>query len=230
MTPKSIVECCDCMNFMAKFPDKFFNLAIVDPPYNIVSQQKRGVGSRIDPSGKMNNWNHEKPKKEYFEQLFRVSKKQIIWGSNNFEGLPPTEYFVIWDKQQTVNNFASAEYAWTNVKQPALVFRYAINKEMINRQRGGGKIHPTQKPVALYIWQLQNYAKPGDKILDTHLGSQSSRVAARIMGFDFWGCEIDPDYFADGCKRFEKESAQEMLFQAPQREEANQPNLFNEEQ
>lgn len=198
--PISIVECCDNMDFMAKFPDKFFDLAIVDPPYNIVSQQKRGIGSRIDKSGKMNNWNNKKPDKKYFTELFRVSSFQIIWGANNFT-LPETEYFIIWNKHQTVDNFASAEYAWTNIKIPSKVFDYSIHKHNNSK---GDKIHPTMKPIKLYEFCL-SYGKPNDKILDTHLGSQSSRIAAYKLGFDFWGCEIDRDYFNDGCKRFEKE-------------------------
>jgi site-specific DNA-methyltransferase (adenine-specific) len=223
MIPKSIVECCDCMDFMAKFSDKYFDLAICDPPYGQFNNDKRGHlgGGRAKKYG-YGKWD-KSPLDDYFSELFRISKNQIIWGGNYFK-LPQTRCFLVWRKITISESFSMAmcEYAWASFNDNAKWIEIASQ----NKQR----IHPTQKPVALYIWQLQNYAKPGDKILDTHLGSQSSRIAARIMGFDFWGCEIDPDYFADGCKRFEKESAQEMLFQAPQREEANQPNLFNEEQ
>ena len=166
----------DCMEGMKQFPDKYFELAIVDPPYGL-ERHKRG-SLRIDNSKKAENgllWD-EKPSKEYFDELFRVSQKQIIWGANNFT-LPETEYFIVWDKQQTVDNFASAEYAWTNCKIPAKVFRYSIHKVMSDRKEECGKIHPTQKPVALYEWLLKNYAKPGDKILDTHVGSASSLIA-----------------------------------------------------
>lgn len=190
----------DCLVGMSRFPDKFFDLAIVDPPYNIVSQQKRGIGSRIDASGKMNEWNNKKPEQEYFNELFRVSSFQIIWGANNFT-LPETEYFIVWDKKQTVENFASAEYAWTNIKMPAKVFRYSIHQ---HNQDKGDKIHPTMKPIPLYQWLLKNYANPGDKILDTHMGSQSSRIAAYKMCFDYWGWELDKDYFDAGNKRFEE--------------------------
>jgi|ADGO01.1.fsa_nt_gi DNA modification methylase len=205
--PISIVENRDCMEAMKEFPDKFFELAIVDPPYNIVSQQKRGKGSRIDKTGKMNNWNNAKPPKEYFDELFRVSKNQIIWGANNFI-LPESEYFIVWNKMQTVENFASAEYAWTNVRKPAKMFNYSIHQHNIEK---GDKIHPTMKPVKLYQWLLKNYAKPGDKILDTHLGSGSSRIAAYKMGFDFWGYEIDKDYFDAQEKRFKEAIAQPLF-------------------
>lgn len=200
-----------CMKYMATQPDNAFDLAIVDPPYNIVSQQKRGIGSRIDASGKMNDWNNIKPTQEYFDELFRVSKFQIVWGANNFT-MPESEYFIIWDKQQSVDNFASAEYAWTNYKMPAKVFRYSIHKTMADRKGEGGKIHPTQKPVKLYSWLLQIYAEKGQRILDTHLGSGSSAIAAHYFGVDFVGTEIDPDYFKDTSERLEKETRQVAMF------------------
>ena len=155
---------CDCMKLLKQTPDNYYSLAIVDPPYNIASQQKRGVGSRIDKSGKMNNWNNTTPPPEYFEELFRISKGQIIWGANNYI-LPVTEYFCIWNKHQTVDNFASAEYAWVSpsLKTPAKVFDMTIHKHNCTK---GEKIHPTMKPIALYAWILKNYAKQGDKIID----------------------------------------------------------------
>lgn len=202
----------DCVEAMRKMPDKAFDLAIVDPPYGL-ERHKRG-SLRIDNSKKAENgllWD-EKPSKEYFDELFRVSQKQIIWGANNFT-LPETEYFIVWDKWQTVDNFASAEYAWTNIKMPAKVFRYTIHKEMADRKENGGKIHPTQKPIKLYEWLLRNYAKPGDRILDTHLGSGSSRIAAYNLGFDFVGYEIDKDYFKAQEQRFKAHTAQIRLFE-----------------
>ena len=201
----------DCMEYMKDMADNAFELAIVDPPYNIVSQQKRGIGSRIDKTGKMNDWNHKKPNNEYFDELFRVSQNQIIWGANNFI-LPTTEHFIIWDKFQTVDNFASAEYAWTNIKMPAKVFRYSIHKEMVDRKSCGGKIHPTQKPVALYKWLLKNYAKQGDKILDTHVGSASSLIACYQMGFEYLGFEIDEEYYNKAVERLEQVKAQTSIF------------------
>lgn len=210
MTPISETYNMDCMEYMRQFPDKHFELAITDPPYNIASQQKRGVGSRIDKTGKMNNWNNTAPDSVYFNELFRVSKNQIIWGANNYEGLPRTEYFCIWNKMQTVDNFASAEYAWVSMglKVPAKVFDYRIHRHNSEIDR----IHPTQKPVALYKWLLSNYAKPGDKILDTHLGSGSSRIAAYDLGFDFYATELDKDYFDAQEKRFQNFKAQLKLF------------------
>jgi site-specific DNA-methyltransferase (adenine-specific) len=199
----------DCMEGMKQYPDKYFDLAIVDPPYGIKRFQKPSGTTRFNSSKMMQEdgllWDI-KPQADYFLALDRVSKYQIVWGANNFT-LPESEYFLIWDKEQTVDNFACAEYAWTNVKKPARIFRYSIHKH-----NQIDKIHPTQKPVDLYRWLLQNYAKPGDKILDTHLGSQSSRIAAHDMGFDFTGYEIDPDYFAAGNKRFEDYKKQLKLF------------------
>lgn len=199
------------MSYMEGLEDNAFELAIVDPPYNIISQQKRGIGSRIDPTGKMNDWNGNKPPPEYYVELFRVSSKQIIWGANNFD-LPATEYFLIWDKMQSVENFASAEYAWTNCKMPAKVFRYSIHQTMSDRKAEGGKIHPTQKPVKLYDWLLKNYAKEGDKILDTHLGSASSAIAAHYAGYDFVGCELDEDYYKAAVSRFNDSTRQKAMF------------------
>lgn len=191
------------MEFMRDKPDKFYDLAIVDPPYKIASKQKRGVGSRIDSSGKMNSWNCELPTSDYFKELFRVSKNQIIWGANNYEGLPRTEYFTVWNKEQTVDNFASLEYAWVSmgIGRPAKMFTYSIHN---HNKTKGEKIHPTMKPISLYKWLLQNYAKPGDKILDTHGGSMSIAIACEEMGFDLDLCELDADYYAAGVKRFEE--------------------------
>lgn len=220
---KSIAENRDCMDAMREFSDGYFELAIVDPPYNIASQQKRGVGSRIDKTGKMNSWNHKAPGEDYFKELFRISRGQIIWGANNYIHLPPTEYFCIWNKKQSVRNFASAEYAWVSpsLRQPALVFEYGIHKHNQSIDR----IHPTQKPVTLYKWLLKNYAKPGDKILDTHLGSGSSRIAAYDMGFDFYGYELDSDYFSAQEERFQRHIKQGQLF-APEQQYGQQTTLI----
>lgn len=199
----------DCMEAMKQMEDNQYELAICDPPYQIASQNKRGVGNRLDKSGKMNNWN-KIPSDEYFNELFRVSKEQIIWGANNYEGLPRTEYFCIWDKQQTVDNFASLEYAWVSmgIGKPAKSFVYGIHKHNSEINR----IHPTQKPVALYKWLLKNYAKEGDKILDTHLGSGSIAIACHDMKFNLTGYEIDKDYYDAACDRLEKHRRQLQLF------------------
>lgn len=141
------------MQLMARYPDGYFDLAIVDPPYGISR-----FGSRVElkkdlKEGKIRNWDVA-PDEDYFNELFRISKFQIIWGANNFS-LPPTEYFIVWDKNQSVDNFASAEYAWTNIKMPAKIFHYSIHKTISDRKSEGGKIHPTQKPIPLYKWLLK---------------------------------------------------------------------------
>ena len=201
----------DCMEGMKQFPDKYFDLAIVDPPYGIARFGNRvELSNRIDKNARINKWD-VKPTQEYFDELFRISKNQIIWGANNFS-LPNTEYFIIWDKEQTVDNFASAEYAWTNCKMPAKVFRYSISKVISDRKAEGGKIHPTQKPIALYKWLLKNYAKEGDKILDTHVGSASSLIACHQMNFEYIGFELDKEYFDKATKRMADEMAQISLF------------------
>lgn len=210
--PISEVHNEDCMVGMSRYPDKYFDLAVVDPPYGIKRFEKPSGTTRFKSSKLMQEigltWDTP-PDNIYFNELFRISQNQIIWGANNFE-LPPTEYFCIWDKEQTVDNFANAEYAWVSMglKKPAKIFRYSIHKHnQIN------KIHPTQKPVQLYKWLLHNYAKPGDKILDTHLGSGSSRIACYEGGFDFYGWEIDKDYFEAQEKRFNVYKAQLKLFE-----------------
>lgn len=201
----------DCMEGMKQFPDKYFELAIVDPPYGIARFGNRvELSNRIDKNARINKWD-VKPTQEYFDELFRISKNQIIWGANNFS-LPNTEYFIIWDKEQTVDNFASAEYTWTNCKMPAKVFRYSIHKVMSDRKAEGGKIHPTQKPIALYKWLLKNYAKEGDKILDTHVGSASSLIACYNYGFKYIGFELDKDYYKAAEERLEAAKNQISMF------------------
>lgn len=215
----------DCMEIMKQYPDKHFDLAIVDPPYGIerfktANEETTGVyakrGSWKHEGAK--NWNNEKPTDEYFEQLFRVSKYQIIWGANNFN-LPPSEYFLVWDKVQYMPNFASAEYAWVcmGLKKPAKVFRYTIHKENAERKMNGGKIHPTQKPTPLYSFVLQNYATNGMKLLDTHFGSGSIALAVdkanRLdkMNLHLTACEIDKEYIDKAIKRISESIKQGTL-------------------
>ena len=201
----------DNMDLMARYKDNYFDLAIVDPPYGIARFVNRvELSNRLCKSAKLNEWD-TKPSPEYFEELFRVSKNLIIWGANNFT-LPESEYFLIWDKHQTVDNFASAEYAWTNCKKPAKVFRYSIHKTMSDRKSEGGKIHPTQKPVKLYEWLLMNYAKENDKILDTHLGSGSIALACHNLGYDLTACELDKEYFDAAMKRLKEHQQQLTMF------------------
>lgn len=200
----SITECRDCMEAMREFPDGYFDLAVVDPPYGLRDAGAQDGGeagfhkNRTYTNHKIDKWDHA-PSPEYFKELFRVSKNQIIWGGNYFP-LPPTRCVIVWDKVQPFENFSQVEIAWTSFKSPAKLFKYD--------NRTGDKIHPTQKPVALYKWIFQHFAKPGDKILDTHLGSGSSRVAAYDAGLDFYGYEIDKEYFAAQEQRFYNHTAQ----------------------
>ena len=202
----------DCMAGMARYPDKYFELAIVDPPYGLDRYKKNDGGNskKIRCFGdKDKNWNNEKPSDKYFEELFRISKSQIIWGANNFT-LPTSEYFIIWDKQQMMPSFARCEMAWTNCKVPAKIYAY--------RSQDSDRIHPTQKPVALYKWLLTNYAKPGDLILDTHVGSASSLIACYDLGFDAVGFELDEDYYHASLERLQKHQKQ-IRFDLPDREQ-----------
>jgi site-specific DNA-methyltransferase (adenine-specific) len=191
----------DCMVGMARYPDKHFDLAIVDPPYGL-ERFKKG-GSHVNKYGnEKGKWNNEKPTVEYFDELFRVSKCQIVWGGNNFH-LPTSEYFIIWQKGNAIDfSFAMCEYAWTNAKKPAKLFTHYHASDKDNR------FHPTQKPVALYKWLLKNYAKQGDLILDTHVGSASSLIACYDMGFDAVGFELDADYYKASKQRLERHMAQ----------------------
>ena len=184
----------DCMAYMRTVPDKFFDLAIVDPPYGLPKNSLRGSGKLKNRTlNQMETKWDVRPPRRYFKELFRVSKHQIIFGGNYFQ-LPETRCPVCWDKKQPWKNFSAWEYAWTSFRFPAPMFRYP------NNQRG--KIHPTQKPVKLYAWLLKQFAHPGIKILDTHLGSGSSAIAAHDAGFDFVGCEINASYFNSMMQRF----------------------------
>ncbi len=204
--PSSEVYLEDCVTALKRYADNHFDLAIVDPPYGLerFKANDGGNSKKITTFGdKDKNWNNIKPTAEYWEQLFRVSKNQIVWGGNNFE-LPTSEYFIVWDKGQMMPSFARCEMAWTNCKVPAKI--YAKRSQDLNR------IHPTQKPTALYDWLLMNYAKEGDLILDTHLGSGSSRIAAYKGGFNFVGFEIDQEYYEKQEKRFNDFKSQLRLF------------------
>lgn len=202
----------DCMEYIRTLPDKAFDLAVVDPPYGLSKSSVQGCGklkNRILNVGsdKMHRWDVP-PDQNYFAELFRVSKHQIIWGGNYFD-LPPTRGIICWDKQQPWKNFSQWEMAWTSFSTPAAIFRFS--------NRVPGKIHPTQKPVELYRWLFQNYLSNRCKILDTHLGSGSSRIAAYELGLDFVGCEIDKEYFDAQENRFkaykwEKEQQLELCF------------------
>ena len=188
----------DCIQGMKEFPDKYFDLAIVDPPYGI-NIQKSG---RLGRYNTKNVWDSEIPSDDYFNELFRVSKNQIIWGGNYFD-LPPTKCFLIWDKKQPENiSFASCEFAWTSFDSVAKTFYYSPMNDTDKR------IHTTQKPVALYEWLLSRYAKDGDIILDTHVGSASSLIACYNTNHKFVGFELDEYYYKVSKQRLDTEMAQ----------------------
>ena len=203
----------DCMEGMKQFPDKYFELAIVDPPYGIgIDGQKLSLCKNPKHNRKQHdkkNWDNEIPSKEYFDELFRVSKNQIIWGGNYFvEHLQKgTKGWIVWDKGQHGLTMSDCELAYSSFNVPTRVV--VINRVELLKD---GTIHPTQKPLKLYKWLLKNYAKQGDKILDTHVGSASSLIACYQMNFDYIGFEIDKEYFEKAQKRIADEMAQISLF------------------
>ena len=202
---------CDNMQLMAQYPDKHFELAICDPPYGIGATKKMGVNKKkgYNPEPWAGGaWDSEPPPKEYFDELFRVSKNQIIWGGNYFE-LPPTRCFLIWDKKQRIDQ-ADCEMAWTSFKSSARIFDY-WNSKLIGFMNPN-RFHPTEKPIALYKWLLDKYAKVGDKILDTHLGSGSIAIACHDYKYHLTACELDSDYFAAMQTRVENHLKQSVLF------------------
>jgi site-specific DNA-methyltransferase (adenine-specific) len=192
----------DCMEYLATLEDNAFELAIVDPPYGIgyAKRKSKTKTSKIQYTPK--DWDNEVPTKEYFKELFRVSENQIIWGGNYFE-LPTTRCFVIWDKCQPEGlDQAMCEFAWGSFNKSAKIYKTSVQQMQFTR------IHPTQKPVKLYEWLLMNYAKEGDRILDTHLGSGSIAIACHNLGFDLVGCELDTDYFEAAQNRLEQHQSQ----------------------
>ena len=214
---KQIAYNMDCMEYMKTLPDKHFELAIIDPPYGINAAGNDTVGG--NNLGKATvygakDWDKEPPSDEYFQELQRVSKNQIVWGANHFISRIPydSSCWIVWDKENS-GNFADCELAWTSFETAVRKYTFRWNGMLQgNMKNKEQRIHPTQKPVALYEWLLTHYAKPGDKILDTHLGSGSSRIAAYNLGFDFVGCEIDEDYFKAQEERFARHTAQVRLF------------------
>ena len=204
---ESIVYNMNCMEYMRSLPEKIFDLAVVDPPYGIKINMNAGRGKNAtNPKRANKKWDDSIPQYEYFEELFRVSKNQIIWGGNYFN-LPVTRSWIVWDKHIPEElSFSSAELCWTSFDKKTLIADIPYNGAI--GRNGEITIHPTQKPVALYAWIFSRYAKPGDKILDTHLGSGSSRIAAYDAELDFVGCEIDLDYFRAQEERFAAHTAQ----------------------
>lgn len=200
VSDKIAIYNCDNMELLRQTPDNYYELSIVDPPYGI------GISSNpVRQKHKKKDWDNEIPMKEYFNELFRVSKNQIIWGGNYFD-LPPTQGFFIWDKKQPHDfSLAMVEYAWSSIQKPAKMWSLSVQKEK-------NKIHPTQKPVQLYEWLLKNNAKKGDKILDTHLGSGSIAIACHNLKFDLTACELDKDYYEASLKRLHQHQLQLTMF------------------
>jgi len=195
----------DNMELMARYEDNYFDLAIVDPPYGLGKAVVNSGGRFKRYENKNGNWDNETPTKEYFEELFRVSKNQIIWGGNYFN-LPTNKCFIIWDKGQPEGiSFAMAEYAWASFDKVAQIFKHRTQGQ---KQR----FHPTQKPIKLYEWILIHYAKEGDKILDTHLGSGSIALACHNLGFPLVACELDKEYYESALKRLKQHQQQIRMF------------------
>lgn len=199
------------MEAMAGFDDNQFDLAIVDPPYGInFAKTHTGKGWVVREN---KEWDKEIPKPEYYSRLFRVSKNQIIWGANYMvENLPPSMGWIFWDKGQRNFSLADGELAFTSFDRALRVFEMARGAHKAQDDKTGGKIHPTQKPVKLYEWLLMNYAKEGDKILDTHLGSGSIAIACHNLGYDLEGYELDKDYYEAANKRLKQHQAQIRMF------------------
>ena len=207
---RSEVHLIDCVEFMRGLPDKAFDLAVVDPPYGINADTKNN-GKNSDRHEKTSlakintykktNWDNETPNEDYFNELKRVSKKQIIWGANFFGLVGGMLY---WHKGVTMPTYSTGELAWLSWLQKIdfvnITWHGMLQHNLKDKEQ---RIHPTQKPVALYRWLLRNYAKPNDTIFDSHMGSQSSRIACHMEGFDFTGCELDPEYFEQGNQRYE---------------------------
>jgi site-specific DNA-methyltransferase (adenine-specific) len=219
----SIVFNEDCIEGMKRYPDKYFDLACIDPPYGIghstiagnQAGEKYGNAKAKKKDYGMKNWDNEPPSIEFFTELFRVSKNQIIWGANHFISRMPYDSpcWLVWDKDNGDNNFADCELAWGSFDKAVRKFKFTwhgmIQGDMKNKE---DRFHPTQKPIKLYDWIFHKYAKPNDKILDTHLGSGSSRIAAYKNGLDFTGFELDKDYFEESEKRFNNFKSQLTLF------------------
>jgi site-specific DNA-methyltransferase (adenine-specific) len=206
----------DNMELMARYPDNYFDLAIVDPPYGIGIDKAMNAnkGKQGFKQYKETEWDNETPSQEYFDELFRVSKNQIIWGGNYFidKIKKPTQCFLIWNKVQRDFTMSDAELAWSSFNKTIRCFDMSRGSAMGCNNKNGGKLHPTQKPVKLYEWLLMNYAKEGDKILDTHLGSGSIALACHNLGFDLTACELDKDYYDAAMKRLKEHQQQLTMF------------------
>ena len=230
----------DCMSGMREFPDKYFDLAIVDVPYGIGAGnyerggRQPGNAKAASFAYTRKDWDNEPPAADYFTELMRISKNQIIWGANHFISRIPIDApcWIVWDKDNGNNDYADCELAWTSFNTAVRRYKYKwhgmLQQNMKNKEL---RIHPTQKPVALYSWLLSKYAKRGDKIIDTHAGSASSLIACHRQGLDFIGFEIDAEYYAAASERLTSEIAQmrlDVIPPTPEQEEFTQSTLFVE--
>ena len=210
----------DNMELMARYPDNYFDLAIVDPPYGIGFGEfnrtnKTSQGDRVKANKyKQSNWDDSIPNNEYFIELQRVSKNQIVWGGNYFPYLwsDGCKGFIFWYKGNPVPNFADGELAYTSFNKVAKQFDFRYYGGLQGKTSAEDKIHPTQKPKELYKWLLDNYAKQGDKILDTHLGSGSIAIACHDYDFELTACELDKDYYNKAIERIKNHVSQQKLF------------------
>lgn len=216
----------DNMELMARYPDNYFDLAIVDPPYGIGADeaQNNAAEQRIKANGKSkagrgyklykkSEWDNSIPNKEYFTELFRVSKNQIVWGGNYMtEHLPPSMGWIIWDKGQRDFSLADGEMAWSSFNKAMRIFEFSRASCIKSNNTMTEKFHPTAKPFELYKWILDKYAKQGDKILDTHLGSGSIAIACHDYGFELTACELDAEYYEKAVERIKNHTAQLNLF------------------
>ena len=208
-TPNIEITCEDCMDLMARYPDKHFDLAVVDPPYGVGQHFnfRFGTGDAV--------YENKAPNQEYFDELLRVSKEQIVWGGNYFtDKLAVSRSWICWQKGQPIDSFSDFELSWTSHDKVAKSIKldsYGFNHSD-KRHGQGGTIHPTQKPVKLYEWIFKNYAEQGQTILDTHLGSGSIAIAAHNYGMKLTGCELDSEYYEAAHKRFKTVTSQAKLF------------------
>jgi site-specific DNA-methyltransferase (adenine-specific) len=203
----------DNMNLMARYPDNYFDLAIVDPPYGIGAENHAGKKENGWNQFNKKEWDNKTPNKQYFNELFRVSKNQIIWGGNYMtEFLPPSMCWIIWDKGQRDFSLADGEMAWTSFDKAMRIFEFSIASCIKSNNTSIEKFHPTAKPFELYKWLLDKYAKPNDKILDTHLSSGSIAIACHDYDFKLTACELDKEYFDKSIERIKNHVSQLKMF------------------
>ncbi len=225
---------CDCMEYMATLPDKAFELCICDPPYGVGASEKNSIDKKQSKKSATNSryygsqkWDNDVPSVDYFKELFRVSKNQIIWGVNYYPYDFLTGGRIYWDKRVTMPTYSNGELAYcsliSSIKSVEITWHGMLQENMKNKEI---RIHPTQKPVALYKWLLKNYAKPGDRILDTHGGSGSICIACHDLGYDLTWMELDVDYYEAACKRYKDHAAQATLFEPAELTKETQGDLF----